>query len=86
MVTKRVGTEESCPSGVQGIRNWTQEFQEILRKPVVERGTLLQKLCHDFVTTAKHYGEIIIRERNLPNHLKTVQPLKGKVHFPSCLI
>lgn len=59
-------------------RNWTKEFQEILLRPVLERGTELQKLCDEFVATAKQFGEVIIRERNLPYHQKTIKPLRGK--------
>lgn len=47
-------------------------------RPVLERGTQLQKLCDEFVATAKQYGEIIIRERSLPYHQKTIKPLRGK--------
>jgi len=61
-----------------GPRNWTREFQEILLRPLLERGTELQRLCDDFVATAKQYGEVIIRERHLPYHQKTIKPLEGK--------
>lgn len=58
--------------------DWTQEFQDILKRPLLERGTQLHKLTEHFVSTAKNFGEIIIKERNLSIEEKSIKPLEGK--------
>lgn len=55
-----------------------QEFQEALSRPRLERGTQLAKLYEEFISTAKHIGETIIRERSLPEECRTIRPLGGK--------
>ncbi|KAL6049131.1 Histidine kinase A, variant 2 [Balamuthia mandrillaris] len=72
------GQKRSVPTFRQTGRDWSKEFQDLLKRPLLERGTELQKLSDEFVATAKSIGEVIIMERNQPYHLKTFKPLQGK--------
>eukprot|EP00005_Dracoamoeba_jomungandri_P004099 CAMPEP_0174253460 /NCGR_PEP_ID=MMETSP0439-20130205/2820_1 /TAXON_ID=0 /ORGANISM="Stereomyxa ramosa, Strain Chinc5" /LENGTH=881 /DNA_ID=CAMNT_0015334497 /DNA_START=180 /DNA_END=2825 /DNA_ORIENTATION=- len=59
-------------------RDWNAEYQAILKRPLLERGTELQKLSDEFVSAAKQIGETIIREFHLPLEEKSIKPLVYK--------
>jgi len=56
-------------------RDWTREFEEALAQPLAQRGPIVEQLSEEFVAVAKRVGKQIIRERNLPLHLKTIRPM-----------
>eukprot|EP01090_Pellita_catalonica_P018797 TRINITY_DN6182_c0_g1_i1.p1 TRINITY_DN6182_c0_g1~~TRINITY_DN6182_c0_g1_i1.p1 ORF type:complete len:798 (+),score=103.87 TRINITY_DN6182_c0_g1_i1:52-2394(+) len=57
--------------------DWTQKFHDVLKCPPETRSTELRNLINHFVETAKRFGQLIIKERNLPNEHKTVKPISG---------
>ncbi|GAM25978.1 hypothetical protein SAMD00019534_091530 [Acytostelium subglobosum LB1] len=57
-------------------RNWNGEFQDILKLPAsTAKFDELTFMAMDFVKTAETYGNIIIKEMFMPNHLKTIKPI-----------
>ncbi len=59
-----------------GDRDWNAEFQTLLEmEDGVDKYALLRALYSDFCYAALSYGSIIISERHLPVHQKTIRPV-----------